>query len=88
MSGKGAHLHIKSADALKEEFDPNGAHEPIKELPDDMKKRLVELGYTEKQVLNFETMSAEQLVHMFDEATTVVQKALKVRGASERVLEG
>lgn len=37
----------------------------------------MEMGYTEKQVLSFETMSAEQLVHIFDEASTVVHKALK-----------
>lgn len=42
-----------------------------------MKLKLMEMGYTEKQVLMFETMSAEQLVHIFDEASTVVHKALK-----------
>ena len=55
-----------------------------------MKLKLMEMGYTEKQVLGFETMSAEQLVHIFDEASTVVHKALKVarRDGTALVLPG
>ena len=32
--GKGGKLHIASVDELKSEFDPYGAHEPIKEIPE------------------------------------------------------
>ena len=55
-----------------------------------MKLKLMEMGYTEKQTQTFEQMSAEQLVHVFDEATTVVHKALKVarRDGTALVLPG
>ena len=63
---------------------------PLLRLLQDMKLKLMEMGYTEKQVLMFETMSAEQLVHIFDEANTVVHKALKVarRDGTALVLPG
>lgn len=32
--GEGGKLRIASADELKSEFDPHGAHEPIKEIPE------------------------------------------------------
>eukprot|EP00227_Mantoniella_beaufortii_P014970 CAMPEP_0197591376 /NCGR_PEP_ID=MMETSP1326-20131121/13040_1 /TAXON_ID=1155430 /ORGANISM="Genus nov. species nov., Strain RCC2288" /LENGTH=647 /DNA_ID=CAMNT_0043156789 /DNA_START=57 /DNA_END=2000 /DNA_ORIENTATION=+ len=81
---------LRSVDELRREFDPNGAHDSMKELPEDMKVKLLEMGYTEKQVLLFETMSVEQLVHVFDEASTVVRKALKVtrRDGTALVLPG
>ena len=52
-----------------------------------MKLKLMEMGYTEKQVLTFETMSAEQLVHIFDEASVVVHKVRDVNHKTNTFLD-
>ena len=76
---------LKSLDGFKHEYlDPGHDHSPVGTFEAEYREKLETMGYTKEQIAHFERMSAETLVHLFQEATEVIDRELqKSRGTAE-----
>ena len=76
---------LKSLDGFKHEYlDPAHDHSPVGKFEAEYREKLETMGYTKEHIAHFERMSAETLVHLFQEATEVIDRELqKSRGTAE-----
>jgi hypothetical protein len=85
VNTKKASGRLQSMEQFKHEYlDPTHDHSPVGRFERAYREKLEKMGYSEAQIAQFEKMSAETLVHLFQEATEVIDRELqKSRGTDE-----
>ena len=85
VNTKKASGRLQSMEQFKHEYlDPTHDHSPVGRFEKEYREKLEKMGYSEAQIAQFEKMSAETLVHLFQEATEVIDRELqKSRGTDE-----
>ena len=76
---------LPSMEGFKHEYlDPTHDHSPVGRFEREYREKLEKMGYTTTQIEHFEEMSAETLVHLFQEATETIDRELqKSRGTDQ-----